>query len=190
MPELAIFIAGVLQLVNRSAEMKMTEWRSIDEYPAYEVSTGGEVRRVLPWKNGGNREGRVPPYTLKAKVGRHGYAEVGLHNAFGQKTCKTHVLVALTFIGPRPEGQQILHLDANKMNPSLSNLRYGTQSENEADKKVQGRSLHFHKLGPHDLNKIKIMRSNGAFLWEIGEHFGVHETTILRALRNGHLRQF
>ena len=42
-------------------------------------------------------------------------------------------MVARAFIGPRPEGQGVRHLDDNKRNNALTNLVYGTGVENQAD---------------------------------------------------------
>ena len=47
-----------------------------------------------------------------------------------KKTIYIHTLVAETFLGLRPEGMVIDHIDGNKDNNALSNLRYTTVSEN------------------------------------------------------------
>src|SRR5690606_38480338 len=44
-----------------------------------------------------------------------------------------HVLVAEAFIGPRPEGAECLHGDGDHTNNMVSNLRWGTKSENQLD---------------------------------------------------------
>ena len=36
----------------------------------------------------------------------------------------------LAFVGECPSGMCVLHADGSRTNPELSNLRYGTQSEN------------------------------------------------------------
>ena len=41
-----------------------------------------------------------------------------------------HQLVLEAFVGPCPEGHEVLHLDHNPANNKLSNLKYGTRSEN------------------------------------------------------------
>lgn len=49
-----------------------------------------------------------------------------------------HALVMLTFVGPCPEGLEIRHLDGDATNNALSNLVYGTHSQNEYDKVRHG----------------------------------------------------
>lgn len=44
-----------------------------------------------------------------------------------------HSLVAEAFIGTRPEGFEVCHNDGNPANNHVSNLRYGTRSENVLD---------------------------------------------------------
>lgn len=56
----------------------------------------------------------------------------------GTKTHKVHRLVLQAFVGPCPDGQQVRHLDGDKENNNLRNLRYGTGAENTADKVRHG----------------------------------------------------
>jgi hypothetical protein len=54
-----------------------------------------------------------------------------------------HVLVAAAFLGPCPDGQEVRHLDGDKLNNCLDNLIYGTRSENNLDTVRHGH----HKKG-------------------------------------------
>lgn len=47
-------------------------------------------------------------------------------------------LIAAAFIGPRPLGMVVRHLDGNLLNNRPENLAYGTQKENIADKEIHG----------------------------------------------------
>lgn len=49
-----------------------------------------------------------------------------------------HTLVAETFIGPRPEGQQVRHLDGVRWNNNAWNLEYGTAVQNASDRNYHG----------------------------------------------------
>lgn len=57
---------------------------------------------------------------------KNGYGQVTLQN----KAYKVHILVAMAFIGDRPEGMEIDHIDRNKLNNNIANLRYVSKSEN------------------------------------------------------------
>lgn len=60
---------------------------------------------------------------------------------------KIHRLVANSFLGPRPAGLDTLHIDGDKTNNAVTNLRYGTRSENELDKVRHG--THHHSAKTH-----------------------------------------
>ena len=50
-----------------------------------------------------------------------------------------HSLVALAFIGPRPEGMEVNHKDCDKQNNALNNLEYVTHGENQRHAAQMGR---------------------------------------------------
>ena len=100
------------------------EWRPVPGWEAtHEVSDRGRVRsrtRVLT-----QRDDR-------------GYAQVTLRHRDRLKSYLVHRLVALAFLGPRPDGMEVCHGDGNKRNNTPANLRYGTPRDNGADKRKHG----------------------------------------------------
>lgn len=95
----------------------MEEWRTISDNPNYEVSNMGQVRN------------RLTGLILKQSKPRNIYGYYGLD--LGSKNKRTvHSLVAREFIGERPEGMVIDHINRNKYDNRPENLRYCTQSEN------------------------------------------------------------
>ncbi len=60
----------------------------------------------------------------------HGYKSIG----FKRKYYKTHRLIFLMFEGYFPN--QIDHIDGNKLNNSIKNLRCATHSENQCNKRI------------------------------------------------------
>lgn len=111
---------------------EQTEWRAISSHPGYEVSESGDVRSRLPWR------GTPVPRVVSQVVRPDGRFEVALHTPRPRLRRKVHQLVAEAFIGPRPEGQQTRHLDGNHQNNRLSNLAYGTPSQNRQDQMQHG----------------------------------------------------
>lgn len=99
------------------------EWRPAVGFPNYMVSDRGRVYSHLSQK------------FLCPGIASNGYPTVAL----GRGNTRTlHSLVAETFIGPCPEGQEVRHRDGVRTNPSLENLEYGTRSENIADAYIHG----------------------------------------------------
>lgn len=122
----------------------MTEqWRDIPGYEGrYQASNLGRIRsldRRVPCAHGATRlmRGRV----LKpagSKYNRHLMVVLG----HGKNGSPVHQLVAHAFLGPRPEGQEVRHLDGNPLNNNVDNLAYGTRTENILDVMRIGGSWH------------------------------------------------
>lgn len=90
-------------------------WKSIPGYEGYySVSTTGKVRRDKGYNC--TKADRV----LKQSIRPNGYLYVELNKDGDAKKFNTHSLVALAFLGPTPEGEEIRHLDGCKTNPALS----------------------------------------------------------------------
>jgi hypothetical protein len=85
-----------------------------------------------------------------------------------------HTLVAEAFLGPKPDGCEINHLDFNPSNNRLSNLEWTTKRRNLRHmREAQRRSDQKLNLGSARL--LKALASLGRFTHrELGEMFGVH----------------
>lgn len=106
---------------------KEEEWKSIKGYEGlYEISSYGRVKSLsYKYKNGKVREEiiRVPSVT-------HGYEFLKLNKNGKSKNHKIHRLVAEAFI-PNPENKpEVDHIDTNKRNNMVENLRWVTRQEN------------------------------------------------------------
>lgn len=111
--------------------MSEVEWRPIPGWEGYyEVSDHGQVRGVDRRTSRGRL---ILGKMMVPKLVGWGYHLVGLNRYNHQKCVTVHSLVALAFIGPRPEGQVIRHLDGNPVNNVVTNLAYGTHQENAMD---------------------------------------------------------
>ena len=60
----------------------------------------------------------------------YGYRQVALYINRRRAMRRVHHLVLEAFVGPRPPRHVGMHLDHNPANNTLSNLAWGTQSEN------------------------------------------------------------
>lgn len=112
------------------------EWRTIVDYPNYEVSNLGRVRKKAYVHY--HKDGRIfhNKSRIKKQVVKDGYLEVNLfnENTLGSskgRLEKTHRLIAIAFI-PNPENKPFIdHINTVRHDNRIENLRWCTASENQ-----------------------------------------------------------
>lgn len=98
----------------------MTEiWKPLRRYPGYEISNLGELRHA---------SGRPVP----RKMLKFGYTQVYLESRFESRQQMLHTLLLETFVGPRPPGAVVCHINDIPDDNRLENLCYGTSLTNAA----------------------------------------------------------
>lgn len=111
-------------------------WLPIPGYLGYDVSDQGRVRS---WRKIGRPFPAYrltdAPRMLHPRPSKRGYLVV----SGGRGTVVVHKLVMLAFVGPRPDGMETRHLNGDRLDNRLSNLAYGTSSENTQDTLRHGR---------------------------------------------------
>lgn len=100
----------------------MEEWKTYPEFPTYEVSSNGQVRN----KKRGN--------ILKSHEDKDGYLGVCLCYDDKKYHRRVNRLVAITFI-PNPDNLEIAdHIDNDRKNNHVSNLRWTNSVGNNRNK--------------------------------------------------------
>lgn len=115
-------------IVDETAEV----WKPCPSFQGYEASNFGRVRSVVPRPIPKVLPGARTPVVnpepfrkiLSQRLNPSGYAIVTLYPSKRPTLRMTHALVMDAFVGPRPHGAMIQHIDGDKVNNALSNLRY------------------------------------------------------------------
>lgn len=143
-------------------------WKQCSEFPNYWINQDGRV------VNEKTRKILVPSE-------RNGYLR--LNFSYEKKNYKRslHRILYETFIGQIPEGMLVDHIDGNRLNNSLSNLRLVTQSDNMKSSMSNGHScqipvLQFDKQG----NFIQEFPTIQAAADAVGRTHAAIRTAILR----------
>lgn len=127
-------------------------WRAIPGFDGkYEASNLGRVRSLH----------RRSAFVLKPDVRPDGHLQVAPSVRSVQQTCLVHYLVLLAFVGTRPDGADIRHLNGDPADNQLANLRYGTRSQNKFDDVLHGKHNNARKThcpSGHEYTEANVYR--------------------------------
>lgn len=137
-------------------------WKAIAGHPNYEVSPRGVVRNATT--------------KLQLSPMRTGRAMVRLSTHPRIDRNVAHI-VAEAFIGPRPSGAVLMHIDDDPYNNAVENLRWGTQQDNARDMAQKGRGG-VQILSPEQVAEIRQRRAAGERGRTLAVIYGVSEQRI------------
>lgn len=150
------------------------QWRAVEGWPHYEVSDLGRVR------SRGRMQG------MKLRTATNGYQMVMLTDKPRRQNICVHQLVLRAFAGREPDGYECRHLDGNKSNNRLSNLKWGTPAENGQDRiehGTQSRGEHRYnaKLTDELVRWIREQAASGRDYASIASECGMKENRVAKA---------
>ena len=161
------------------------QWRDIPGWEGvYQASSSGNVRSVdrlvsIP-SAGGSRERFYKGKVLKPRIweSRSGVRYRIVHLSFRgtSKHMKVARAVALSFMVQT--GPQVRHLDGDSLTDDLYNLAWGSQSDNEADKKRHGTTnegiRHWNaSLAEAEVHEIRREHAGGVTPFLLAKRFGM-----------------
>jgi hypothetical protein len=154
------------------------EWRPAVGYDGrYEVSNLGRIRST---------RGLFGSRTLNGSTKGNRYWRVTLTKDGRQRTPAIHTLVLTAFAGPRPPGMQGCHDDDNPANNRLTNLYWGTSSQNNRDKvrngghdPRRGESSNFAKLTASQVLEIRARYTAGGISQRaLAREYGISRSAV------------
>lgn len=160
------------------------EWRDAPMAPdGYEISNLGRVRskrRMVTHNYGGLRT--VPERILKPGHDKDGYPRVIMMKDGKRLTVQIHRAVAYAFLGPRPEGAVVDHINLDKTDSRLANLRYVTLLQNSACCKewFKGEGNPSAKITVETVKAIRESRRSGRPFYRIAADFGLAKSHVMR----------
>lgn len=161
-------------------------WKDVVGYEGrYVVSNFGSVMSLDREVVKNNRR-----YVWKSKILSpfvdNGYLYVNLCDGKLSKKTAVHRIVLIAFVGPPKEGEEACHNNGVRNDARLSNLRWGTQKSNWADKWIHGTATFGENSGSAKLTKDQVLyiRNSRASSIKLSNELRVSSSTI-RAVRLG-----
>lgn len=153
-------------------------WRDIPGYNGlYQVSNLGRIKSL-------STHNHKTPIILKTYLSGQGkYEALKLQVQANRGTHYVHDLVANAFIGEKPTGYEVNHIDSNRLNNHADNLEYMTHAENvqytvKLRRHAHGAKHNWASLSDETINAIKSMKGNHIAQHKVAEIFGVGQSTV------------
>lgn len=99
--------------------MEKEIWKPIPSQKSHEASNLGRIR------NAKNKR-IVKPFTDRLQE----YERVSFYEGSRKFKRMVHTVIAETFLGPKPDGYEIDHINTNKLDNRAENLHYVTREDN------------------------------------------------------------
>jgi hypothetical protein len=149
--------------------MEVNNTVSIDFLPNTQISRDGRL-----WRNGKEKKFTVSPI---------GYEVVSFSTNNKTKTYYKHRLMLHAFVGACPDNCEALHINGNRLDNRLENLRWGTRKENVADAIKHGTATIGSRNGAAKLTDemVKFIRGSKQ-IGGLADQFNVSMITIQRVI--------
>lgn len=142
-------------------------WKPVASFEQfYEVSDLGRIRSLRRQK------------CIKLFPNKHGYLTANLRTASLKKHLKVHTIVLRAFIGDKPHGMVGAHLNGNKLDNRLCNLRWCTCQENSNHMAIHGTVLRGEKhprsrYKPEQVDAVRMLIGAGVGITKTARILGV-----------------
>lgn len=145
-------------------------WVAVPDFPGYQVSSYGNVYNAKMKRNVQPRNDR-------------GYLKVTLSDGVNRKDVHVHRLVGELFLGDFREGYQLEHIDKDRTNNYVGNL-----------KPRGGNTLAVMRYQASHIRggKVRVVETNQVFInaYSLARHFGVDPSSVYKVLRGERKRVY
>ena len=126
--------------MTQAFDSTIEEWRPVEidgRATRYQVSNQGRVRALHTkkvFRENGSFKYALTSYVLKPIPKASGYLYLNLYIDGKLRHIYVHTLVAAAFLGLRPQGLQVDHINGDRHDNRARNLRYVTPRENQVNR--------------------------------------------------------
>lgn len=170
------FFTGDEQYLPKS----LVDLKPVPEFDGYFAGSDGIIYSVM--------KGPLSP--LKGKTNpRDKYLRVELHRDGKHCPRTVHSVIALAYLGPRPEGFTVSHKNGNSRDNRPANLTYETLIDNNSRKGAHGTLMNganapWAKLTWEQVAEIRARLAQGESALSLSRHFKISDA-VIRNIKHG-----
>lgn len=160
-------------------------WKDIPGYEGYyQVSNLGNVKSLSRKVYRKNYHFISKEKILKFRKATQNRPYVDLQKNKKVKRFYVHSLVCLAFIGERPKGYSVCHINGNNQDNRLLNLKYDTPRQNQIDVYRYGKTHGNSKLSVEQVLDIRKLYETGKYTTkELADKFLVSQNCTQRIVK-------
>ena len=172
-------------MIKEIINVKNEIWKDVPGYESYyQISNFGNVKSLSRNVYRQNYSFVSKEKILKLREEKHGRLYVDLRKNKKVKRFYVHTLVALAFIGERPKGYFVCHINGNNQDNKLSNLKYDTPRQNQIDVYRYGNTHGNSKLSIKQIIEIRALYKTGNYTTrELAKKYSVSQNCTQRIVK-------
>ena len=159
--------------------MDQEEWLPCPKFTKYEVSSLGRFRNA--------KTHRITKTYINVRTGRR-FVMLYIGGRNNSKSAYSAALIATAYIGPRPEGMQVDHIDGIKTHEHIENLQWVDQQMNIQRSYDNGqhpnRKSEGGKLTEADYDEVFALSKQGLSQVAIGKIKKISNSTVSKILNH------
>ena len=166
-------------------------WKDIKGYEGlYQISNYGIIRSLDRLRNNGISGKYIQKGRIMEPFITRGYYQVVLRKDGKYKHHNVHRLVAINFIDNKENKPQVNHINGNKLDNTVENLEWCTQSENQIHAYKKGLQKPIYGKKNRLSKSIKQYNLKGKFIKEYESSMqaeketGIYHSNITRCCKN------
>lgn len=157
------------------------DWESIPGFPGYEITRSGRVRSW--WSVQTKRGVRLDrPQELRPHITGRGYTAFSVRvKGSGTRAIGVHRLLLTAFRRPPKDGEVGRHLDGDKTNNLLENLRWGSTRDNVLEDEIRlgNRPAQVANTIPAGVVRA-VRKARNDLAKKLAAKYGIHVSSVYR----------
>ncbi len=131
-----------------------------------QINLNEEVKALGRWTRNSKTSFYLDEKKVRVYINRNGYKEVGVFRSGKAKKLMIHRLLAMVFIPNKKNYPLVRHLNDNKLDNRIENLKWGTKKDNAQDAIRNGTFAYSHRNHTVHIRSILVLDTQTGIFYD------------------------